>query len=45
LASNQLLFYGFAGLTVLGCLLVVVQKNHVYSIVSLIVAFLGLARL
>jgi NADH-quinone oxidoreductase subunit J len=45
LASNQLLFYGFAGLTVLGCLLVVVQKNPVYSIVSLIVAFFGLAGL
>jgi NADH-quinone oxidoreductase subunit J len=45
LGSDQLLFYGFGGLTVLGCLLVVVQKNPVYSIVSLILAFFGLAGL
>lgn len=32
-------------MTVLGCLLVVVQKNPVYSIVSLILAFFGLAGL
>ena len=43
--SSQLLFYGFGGLTVLGSLLVVVQKNPVYSIMSLILAFFGLAGL
>lgn len=43
--SEQLLFYGFAGLTVVGSLLVIVQRNPVYSIVSLIVAFVGLASL
>jgi NADH-quinone oxidoreductase subunit J len=45
LGSDQLLFYGFGGLTVLGCLLVVVQRNPVYSIVALILAFFGLAGL
>jgi NADH-quinone oxidoreductase subunit J len=45
LAFDQLLFYGLAGMTVLGCLLVVVQKNPVYSIVALILAFFGLAGL
>jgi NADH-quinone oxidoreductase subunit J len=45
LSSDQLLFYGFAAFTVLGSLLVIVQKNPVYSIVSLILAFFGLAGL
>jgi NADH-quinone oxidoreductase subunit J len=45
LAFDQLLFYGLAGMTVLGCLLVVMQKNPVYSIVALIFAFFGLAGL
>jgi NADH-quinone oxidoreductase subunit J len=45
LDSDQLLFYGFGAMTVIGCLLVVVQKNPVYSIMSLILAFFGLAGL
>jgi NADH-quinone oxidoreductase subunit J len=45
LGSDQLLFYGFAAFTVLGSLFVVVQRNPVYSIVSLILAFFGLAGL
>jgi NADH-quinone oxidoreductase subunit J len=38
-------FYGFAAFTVVGSLLVIVQKNPIYSIVSLIFAFFGLAGL
>jgi NADH-quinone oxidoreductase subunit J len=45
LGFDQLLFYGFAAFTVLGSLLVIVQKNPIYSIVSLILAFFGLAGL
>jgi NADH-quinone oxidoreductase subunit J len=45
LGSDQLLFYGFAAFTVLGSLFVILQKNPVYSIVSLILAFFGLAGL
>jgi NADH-quinone oxidoreductase subunit J len=40
-----LFFYGFAAFTVLGSLFVIVQKNPIYSIVSLILAFFGLAGL
>lgn len=40
-----MLFYGFATFTVLGSLLVILQKNPIYSIVSLILAFFGLAGL
>ena len=40
-----MLFYAFAGVTVLGALLVVVQKNPVYSVLSLIGAFFGLSGL
>jgi NADH-quinone oxidoreductase subunit J len=42
---NQVLFYAFSAFTVLGSLLVIVQKNPIYSIVSLILAFFGLAGL
>jgi NADH-quinone oxidoreductase subunit J len=45
LDSDQLLFYGFAAFTVLGSLFVIVQKNPIYSIVALILAFFGLAGL
>ncbi len=45
MGSDQLLFYGFAAFTVLGSLLVIVQRNPIYSIVSLILAFFGLAGL
>jgi NADH-quinone oxidoreductase subunit J len=39
------MFYGFAAVTVIGSLLVVLQKNPVYSVLSLIAAFFGLAGL
>jgi NADH-quinone oxidoreductase subunit J len=45
LSSDQLLFYGFAAFTVLGSLFVIAQKNPIYSIVALILAFFGLAGL
>jgi NADH-quinone oxidoreductase subunit J len=45
LVSEQLLFYGFAALALGGALAVVGQRNPVYSVVSLIVAFFGLAGL
>jgi len=45
LGSDALLFYLFAGVTVLGALLVVTQKNPVYSVLSIIMAFFGLAGL
>lgn len=41
--SNQILFYAFATLVVLGSLFVVVQRNPMYSIVSIIFAFFGLS--
>jgi NADH-quinone oxidoreductase subunit J len=40
-----LLFYLFAGAAVLGALLVVVQKNPVYSVLALIGSFFGLSGL
>jgi NADH-quinone oxidoreductase subunit J len=39
------MFYGFAAVTVIGSLLVVLQKNPVYSVLALIAAFFGLAGL
>jgi NADH-quinone oxidoreductase subunit J len=39
------MFYGFAAVTVIGSLLVVLQKNPVYSVLSLIAAFFGLSGL
>jgi NADH-quinone oxidoreductase subunit J len=45
LASDALLFYSFAAVTVIGALLVVSQKNPVYSVLSLILSFFGLAGL
>ena len=45
MASDALLFYIFAGVTVIGSLLVVTQKNPVYSVLSIIMAFFGLAGL
>jgi len=45
LASDALLFYSFAVVTVIGALLVVSQKNPVYSVLSLILSFFGLAGL
>ncbi len=39
------MFYGFGAVAVIGALLVVLQKNPVYSVLSLIGAFFGLAGL
>ncbi len=44
MASNAL-FYLFAGAAVLGSLLVVTQKNPVYSVLALIASFFGLSGL
>ena len=45
MASDALLFYAFAAVTVIGSLIVVTQKNPVYSLVSLVGAFFGLCGL
>jgi len=45
LASDQVLFYVFAAVAVLGSILVVAQRNPVYSVLSLIGAFFGLSGL
>jgi NADH-quinone oxidoreductase subunit J len=45
LASDALFFYALAAVTVIGALLVVSQKNPVYSVLSLILSFFGLAGL
>ena len=45
MASDQLLFYAFAGVAVLGSLLVIVQRNPIYSVLALIGAFFGLSGL
>jgi NADH-quinone oxidoreductase subunit J len=45
LDSDALLFYVFAAVTVIGSLLVISQKNPVYSVLALIAAFFGLAGL
>ena len=45
MASDALLFYAFAAVTVIGALLVVSQKNPVYSVLSLIMGFFGLSGL
>jgi NADH-quinone oxidoreductase subunit J len=45
LASEQLAFYAFAGITVLGALLVIAQRNPVYSVLALVAAFFGLSGL
>ena len=39
------MFYGFGAVAVIGALLVVLQKNPVYSVLSLIGAFFGLSGL
>ena len=44
-ATDALLFYSFAAVTVIGSLMVVTQKNPVYSVLSLIASFFGLAGL
>jgi len=45
LATEQLLFYAFAGVTVLGALAVIGQRNPIYSVLALIAAFFGLSGL
>jgi NADH-quinone oxidoreductase subunit J len=45
LVSEALQFYAFATVTVLGSLLVVSQRNPVYSVLALIAAFFGLSGL
>ena len=45
MASDALFFYALAAVTVIGALLVVSQKNPVYSVLSLILSFFGLAGL
>jgi len=45
LASDQLLFYLFAAAAVAGSLLVVGQRNPVYSVLAIIGSFFGLAGL
>ena len=45
MASDALLFYVFAAVSVIGSLLVVSQKNPVYSVLALIGAFFGLSGL
>jgi NADH-quinone oxidoreductase subunit J len=45
MASDALLFYAFAAASVIGALLVVAQRNPVYSLVSLVGSFFGLCGL
>ena len=45
MASDQLLFYAFAGVAVLGSLFVIAQRNPIYSVLALIAAFFGLSGL
>jgi NADH-quinone oxidoreductase subunit J len=45
LASDALLFYTFAAVTVAGALLVITQKNPVYSVLALVASFFGLSAL
>ena len=45
MASELLVFYAFAAVTVLGSLFVIVQRNPIYSVLSLIGAFFGLSGL
>jgi NADH-quinone oxidoreductase subunit J len=45
LGFDQLLFYMFAGVAVLGALLVIGQRNPIYSVLAIIVSFFGLSGL
>jgi NADH-quinone oxidoreductase subunit J len=45
LGFEQLVFYLFAAVSVLGALLVIGQKNPIYSVLSLIFSFFGLSGL
>lgn len=45
MGSEQLVFYLFAGISLVGSLLVIVQRNPIYSVLALIGAFFGLSGL
>jgi len=45
LGSEQLLFFAFAAVSVLGALLVIGQRNPIYSVLALIGSFFGLSGL
>jgi NADH-quinone oxidoreductase subunit J len=45
MASELLLFYAFAAVSVLGSLFVIGQRNPIYSVLALIFAFFGLSGL
>ena len=45
MGSEHFVFFAFAGLAVLGSLFVIVQRNPIYSVLSLIAAFFGLSGL
>ena len=45
MGSELLAFYGLAGVAVFGSLLVIVQRNPIYSVLSLVAAFFGLSGL
>jgi NADH-quinone oxidoreductase subunit J len=45
LVFDQILFYVFAAIAVLGALLVIVQRNPIYSVLAIIISFFGLAGL
>ena len=45
MAFDQLAFFGFAGVAVLGSLLVILQRNPIYSVLALVAAFFGLSGL
>jgi NADH-quinone oxidoreductase subunit J len=45
LVFDQILFYVFATIAVLGALLVIVQRNPIYSVLAIIISFFGLAGL
>jgi NADH-quinone oxidoreductase subunit J len=45
LGFDQLLFWVFAAVAVLGALLVIGQKNPIYSVLAIIVSFFGLSGL
>ena len=45
MGSEQLAFYVFAAIAVLGSLFVILQRNPIYSVLSLVGAFFGLSGL
>ena len=45
MGSEQILFYAFAAVAVFGSLFVIVQRNPIYSVLSLILSFFGLSGL